>query len=120
MFGCQATQPDSADCRFGAMVSVVLDDEISDDSGRTERSEDFGGGGAAAEVEALGEDGFAGEAAAADRGTFVGISVRVGFAAGLSEGSAFGIWTRLCAWRIDADGAAEFGDWAGCADFRGQ
>src|SRR5688572_9776647 len=120
MFGCQATQPDSADCRFGAMVSVVPDDEISDDFGRTERSEDFGRRASAAEVEALGEDGFAGEAATPDRGTFVGICVRVGFAVGLSKGSGVGIWTWLCAWRIDADGAAEFGDREGCADFCGE
>ena len=102
------------------MVSVVPDDEVSDDSGRTERNENFGRGAGAAEVEALGQDGFAGEAAVADRGSFAGIFIRVGGAAGLSEGSAFRIWTWFCAWRVDADGAAEFGDREGCADFRGE
>jgi hypothetical protein len=57
------------------------------------------------------------EIAIGDRGVVAGISLCLGVAAGLSERSAAGIFLRMRAWGLDADGAAEFGDREGCGYF---
>jgi hypothetical protein len=89
------------------------------DFGRTEKlgnAERAGDTGAAVEVEALDQNGVAGKAAIGDRRDFVGIPLRGGVAACVSERTSAGFCVRFRARRFDADGVAEFGDWKKRAD----